>query len=108
MARRRRDKSQERALAEERVGVLVGLADEAAHADRWDLANRYADLARRLARRHQLGTPDAMRGRVCRKCGAFLVPGATSRVRFRHGKVVSTCLACGEVRRRPLAGGTVG
>jgi len=100
---RRRDKSRERRLAEERVARLMDLAAAAAREARWERAHRYSGLARRLAMRHQLGTTGPMRGRVCRRCGAFLVPGATLRVRVRDGKLVRTCLACGLVRRRPLA-----
>lgn len=101
---RRRDKGRERALAEERIAQLVALAGEAGRAGRWDRAHRYAEIAHLLSLKHELGTPAALRGRVCRACRAFLVPGATARVRLREGKRVTTCLRCGAVRRRPYHG----
>lgn len=97
---RRRDKAREGRIAEERVPRLLELAEAAARAGRWDRAHRYADLAWRISLRHQLGAGVATRGRVCRRCRSFLVPGATARVRLREGRVVRTCLVCGAVRRR--------
>lgn len=102
MGRRRRDKGLERDIALARVARLMDLAERAALAGRLDRAHRHAALARALSLRHELGTPAPMRGRVCRACAAFLLPGVTSRTRVREGRVVTTCLACGRVRRRPL------
>lgn len=102
---RRRDKGRERALAEERIARLVALAESAGRAGRWDFAHRYARIAQLLNLKHELGTPAVLRDRVCRACSAFLVPGATARVRLRSGKRVVTCLACGAARRRPYRGG---
>lgn len=76
------------------------LADEAVRQGRPDRAARYGELAWRVKTTYQLrSTP--IDKRRCRACGAFL-SGRTMRVRVRDGIRVTTCLACGATRRRPL------
>lgn len=98
----RRDKGAEKRIAHERIERLVALATEAVRIGRQDRANRYGELCWRLKLRYQL-TRTAADGRVCRACHAFLLPGATSRVRLTGGRLTVTCLACGEARRKVLA-----
>ncbi len=100
----RRNKGEERDVARERVARLVDLAQEALRAGRRDRADRYAQLAWRVKTRYQLRGL-ALDSRVCRGCFAFLQPGVTSRVRVREGRRVTTCLACGRVRRKVLSRG---
>lgn len=102
MARRRR-KGEERAIAEERMATLSRLAHEKAVSGHMRYAQRYADMARRLAMRYQTGLPRAWRRRICRACYAYLHPGATARVRLTASRVVWTCTACGHANRFPFA-----
>jgi len=91
-------------IALERVRILFRLAEEAFPADS-ARAQRYVDLARRIAMRTRLRIPRDLRRRVCRRCNAFLVPGATSRTRIRQRRephVAITCLKCGATARIPL------
>ncbi len=37
--------------------------------------------------------------KLCRSCYAYLVPGQTSTVRTRKGRVIVRCSACGAVKR---------
>jgi ribonuclease P protein subunit RPR2 len=98
----RRNKGEEREIARDRLARLVALADEALKAGRRDRADRYALLAWRIKTRYQLrATP--LDAAICRACFAFLKPGVTARVRLRGGFRVTTCLACGRVRRKALA-----
>jgi ribonuclease P protein subunit RPR2 len=101
---RRRDKHDERHIAAARVGALLEQARREALGPDADLADRYAALARRVAMRYQVGLGPG-RTLVCRKCGVFRVPGRTSRARVSRHRIVTTCLACGEIRRRPLPRG---
>jgi len=90
--------------AMERVRILFRLADEAFPEDP-ARAQRYVDLARRIAMRTRLRLPRDLRRRVCRRCNALLVPGATSRTRVRQRRephVATTCLRCGATARIPL------
>lgn len=98
----RRNKGAEKSIAHERVERLVDLARDALRKEDQVLARRYGDLAWTLKTTYQL-RGSAVESHVCRACHAVLVPGLSSRVRLTRGKRTTTCLACGHVRRRPLA-----
>lgn len=37
--------------------------------------------------------------RLCKKCFSYLKPGVTSKTRVRAGRVIITCLNCGNIKR---------
>jgi len=92
-------------LALQRISRLLEFAGKV-YVVEPELADRYGELALAIARKARLRYPDFLKARVCRKCGAFLVPGITMRVRVKHkGKmkyIAVTCLKCGYTRRYPL------
>lgn len=100
---RRRQKGEERAIAQERMEALAQLAHERAVEGKLAYAQRYADLARKLAMRYQTGLPTSWRRRLCRSCYAYMHPGATARVRLTNTRVVWTCAKCGHANRFPYA-----
>lgn len=87
-------------MASQRIQVLFERAEEA-FAEDPSLSNRYVLLAGKISMRHRVRIPAALKRRVCRKCGAFLVPGASCRVRLGDNRVVTTCLTCGRMMRIP-------
>lgn len=94
-------------IALQRIERLFSLAEEV-YDEKPALAQRYVELARRIAMRARLSLPREFRRRVCRRCGAFLVPGSSSRVRVRQRRephVSITCLRCGRIYRIPLGRG---
>ncbi len=100
---KRRDKGEERRIARQRVQHLFDLAGEASLGPDGDLASRYTSLARRVAMKYQLQLTRAQKTQLCRNCNAFRVPGRTSRTRLQKGRIITTCLSCGTIHRRPLA-----
>jgi ribonuclease P protein subunit RPR2 len=98
----RRNKGEEKRMAVGRIGHLLDEARGEALGPDADLADRHAGAARRIAMRYQVRGLDRLTAEVCRGCGAYRVAGRTSRTRVQRGRVVTTCLACGRVRRRPL------
>ncbi len=91
-------------IPEERIRTLFRQA-EATHPTDPQRAQRYIDLARKIATRNRIHLPRDLRRRVCRNCKSFLVPGANSRTRIRQRRephVAITCLACGHITRIPL------
>jgi len=96
-----RNNARERRIARERMELLLERCEEVFGEDR-ALAARYAGLARRIGMRYNVRVPKRWKRRVCRSCGAFLVPGENCRVRTKEGKVVVTCLECNSVRRLPF------
>jgi RNase P subunit RPR2 len=100
---KRRDKGEERALAERRIRTLLSRARAEHLADRASvLPDRYAALSLRVAQKYQTGLPADAKAQVCRACGVYRTP-STSRTRLSGGRIATTCLKCGAVARRPLA-----
>jgi RNase P subunit RPR2 len=100
---RRRDKGEERAVAERRIAALLARARAEHLADAGSpLPDRYSGLVLRLAQRYQTGLPGEAKAQLCRACGAYRT-GATSRTRLTGGRLSVTCLRCGAVARRPIA-----
>ncbi len=89
-------------IARERIELLMEQADSAALAGKMDMADRYVDMARRIGMRYNVRFSPAHRRRFCRACYRYLLPGSTSRTRMSRGRVVTTCLRCGHIMRRPL------
>lgn len=99
---RRRNKSEERDVAQVRIGRLLALGRAEVLAGRSDLADRYAGLGLRVAQKYQTGLTREQKAQLCRKCGTMRT-SATSRTRVRAGRLSITCLKCGAVARRLLA-----
>lgn len=99
---RRRNKGEERDVAVRRIDVLLARARAEALAGRGELADRYAHIGLAIAEKYQTGRTPAQKTQVCRGCTAFLVPGRTSRTRIAAGRVITTCLRCHHVARRPI------
>ena len=93
-----------RRIALERIHILFKLARETIHKDK-ALAQRYVDIARRLAMAAKVRLPREYRRQVCRHCKSFILPGVNCRVRIqqrREPHIVITCLECGKHMRIPL------
>ncbi len=99
---RRRNKGEEKRIARTRMRVLLDNARTEALGPDADLANRYARLARRVGTRYQTPLTPAQKAQVCKGCGGFRIPGRTSRSRIHAHRIVTTCLQCGRIDRRPL------
>lgn len=57
-----------------------------------------------VGQRHKIPLSPNSKRLICRECKSPLIPGKTSRVRIREGILVTTCLDCGRVSRRPTRG----
>lgn len=90
-----------RDMAAERMVRLFDLAEESFDNDPV-LSKRYVFLARRIGMRHRVRLPPHLKHRVCKGCGAYLVPGTSCRVRIKDRRVITTCLECGRSSRRPF------
>ncbi|MGQ9539199.1 MAG: ribonuclease P protein component 4 [Candidatus Bathycorpusculaceae bacterium] len=91
-------------IAKQRIQTLFRLAIEVYHEDPC-LAQRYVDLARRVAMAARIRLPTEYRRMICRHCKRFILPGVSCRVRIkqlRESHVVITCLNCGKPMRIPL------
>ncbi|HKZ94205.1 MAG TPA: ribonuclease P [Candidatus Bathyarchaeia archaeon] len=92
-----------RHIALQRIRTLFELAKENIRKEP-ELAQRYAQIARRIAMRTRVRLPVEYRRLVCRHCKSFIYPGVNSRVRVhprREPHVAVTCLVCGKTTRVP-------
>lgn len=93
-----------KSVARHRVFRLFLLAREIYSQDP-KLAQRYVDMARRIAMAANIRLPKEFRRQVCRHCKSFILPGVSCRVRIKQRRephVVITCLNCGKHMRIPL------
>jgi len=91
-------------IARQRIHTLFRLAIETYREDP-QLAQRYVDIARRVAMAAKVRLPTEYRRLVCRHCKSLIMPGVSSRVRIKQRRephVVITCLKCGAYMRIPL------
>ena len=92
----------QKAIARERIGILFGLAEKEflSHPQR---SHRYAELARRIAKRYNVKLGKAHRRQICRKCGHYLKAGANCRIRTqaKQRALIVACLDCGNLMRFP-------
>ncbi|MEM2104618.1 MAG: ribonuclease P [Candidatus Bathyarchaeia archaeon] len=91
-------------IAKHRIQTLFRLAVEICNQDPL-LAQRYVDIARRVAMAAKVRLPKEYRRMICRRCKSFILPGVSSRVRIKQRRephVVITCLKCGKHMRIPL------
>jgi len=94
----------EESIARERIDILFDQAAEQydKHPDR---ADRYVELARRIAMKYTLSLPRKYRMRFCSDCGSYLVPGSNARVRMdaeTETKII-TCEGCSSRMRFPYS-----
>jgi ribonuclease P protein subunit RPR2 len=90
-------------IALERINILFEQADKTYRTDQ-KRAQRYADLARRIATRNRVHLPPDLRRRICRSCKTYLNPlNSTTRIRQkREPHIATTCKNCGHINRHPL------
>lgn len=98
----RKLKAEHKAIAAERIERLFELA-EGASSRRLELADKYVQLAWKLATSYNVRLPPRLKRKLCRKCMAFLKPGISCRVRTRPSppRIIITCLRCGHHMRIP-------
>ncbi|MBN1328710.1 MAG: ribonuclease P [Candidatus Heimdallarchaeota archaeon] len=96
MNRRKNETRKLEQIATERITILLTRAD-AIYSNEPLLAQRYGDLARKIAMKARVPIPTQWQLRFCNKCKKFLYPGSTAHVRIKSGKpsrVVYYCDIC--------------
>jgi len=91
-------------IALQRIKTLFRLAKEIINEDSL-LAQRYVDIARRVAMAARIRLPEEYRRQVCRHCKSFILPGVNCRVRIKQRRephLTISCLNCGNQMRIPL------
>ena len=92
-------------IALERMYILVNTAISNARSDP-NLAEKQANLARRISTRYRISMPYELRINFCKKCKKFIVPGINSRIRIGRTSLKSiriTCNFCEHTYRKVIA-----
>ena len=92
-------------IALERMYMLVKIAISNARSDP-NLAEKQANLARRISTRYRIRMPYELRINFCKKCKKFIVPGINSRIRIGRTPLKSiriTCNFCEHTYRKVIA-----
>ena len=87
-------------IAGERIDFLFKKAKEV-FKENSSLANRYVEIARKVAMKAQINIPSNLRKKFCRKCHSYLVPGENCRVRTRNKMMIYYCKKCKNIMRFP-------
>jgi ribonuclease P protein subunit RPR2 len=91
-------------IARQSVQVLFELAENTRKTNP-KFAQRYLEIAQKIAMSARLCLPAAYTRQICKECNTLLIPGESSRIRIkprREPHVVITCLKCGYQTRIPL------
>ena len=97
--------SSRKKIALERMYILVKTAISNARSDP-NLAEKQANLARRISTRYRIRMPYELRINFCKKCKKFIVPGINSRIRIGRTSLKSiriTCNFCEHTYRKVIA-----
>ncbi len=77
---------------------IKGLFDLAQNIKDEELANRYIEIARNIAKKYKIKISKYKRN-FCKHCYTFLNPGKNARVRLYRGKIIYTCSKCNKFTR---------
>ena len=91
-------RSEVKRIARERVEILFRRAEEVIREDA-RLAQRYVEIARRVAMKARIRLPRKWRRRLCKHCKVFLTPGVNCRVRLRQNRYPHITVYCFNCRR---------
>ena len=94
-----RPKSQVKEIAQQRIKELFA---EAQLTKSQKYANRYVELARKIAGKARIRMPREYKRRYCKHCYTYLKSGQNARIRTRQGKLIIYCLECKKYTRIPL------
>lgn len=88
-------------IARERIDILFRNAIEWADEDA-ERSRRCILIAQRIAMKQRIRIPKRYRRLFCAHCHTLLRPGINARIRIQHGRVIMTCLTCGQIKRYPV------
>ncbi|MBS3095068.1 ribonuclease P [Candidatus Woesearchaeota archaeon] len=90
-----------RRIAKERIAVLFKEADEVFEKNQ-KLANRYVELARKIAMKTNIKMPRKFKRRFCKHCHSLFRHGVNCRVRTGKNSVIYHCYNCKKSLRIPF------
>ena len=98
--KKRNDEKQQK-IAKERVELLFQSAEKA-FSKNTKRADRYIEIARRIAMKMNLRLTKEQKRKFCKYCYSYLVSGVNATNRTRKGKVITACKICKKYTRHPI------
>ena len=86
-------KKQAKEIAQDSINNLFALAKKSTGKDT-KLADRYVDMARRIAMKAKTRIPSACKRQYCKHCYSYLMPGRNCRVRMNNKTISYYCEKC--------------
>ncbi len=92
-------------IAKERVEILFEEAGKAFPENK-KRADRYVELARKIAMRYRIKIPKKHKKSFCGECKSYIKPGANCDVELDSDEKISKwkCLECGHIKRYQYKG----
>ncbi len=90
-----------KSIAKQHIRTLFSLARKVVHDDP-KLAQRYVNIARKVAMASNVRLPSEFRRQVCRNCKSYVLPGVNLRIRIKQKRephIVLTCSNCSKKMR---------
>ena len=99
---KRNDQAKQKKIAKERIDILFQKAEEtfSKHKER---ANRYIQIARRIAMKLNIRLSKEQKRSICKHCYSYLVSGNNAIIRIRNGNIITYCKECKKYSRIPLS-----
>ena len=94
-----KDKEKQKLIAKQRLDKLF---EQAEKTKSQKLANKYVNLARKIAMKLNLRMPRKYKRKFCKHCYSYFRDG-NYRVRTRDSKLVYYCFECKKYTRIPLS-----
>ena len=94
-------KRKRKKIALQRIHVLFLQAEKKFAEKKFELSDRYVELARKISMKYLVRIPKEYRRKFCKRCYSYLIPGKNCQIRLTKHKVVKTCLKCGHIMRHP-------
>ncbi len=92
----KKEKQKQKQEAIEEIARLFELASKPLYRK---YADRYVQIARKIAMRFNIKLPQELRRKFCHNCYAFLKPGKNCQIRLSKKKMSILCLKCGKRTR---------
>ena len=99
--KKRNDQEKIKKIANERIEILFKRAEET-FAKNPERANRYIQIARRIAMKLNIRLNKQQKRSFCKHCYSYLVSGNNAITRIRNGNIITYCKICKKYTRIPL------
>lgn len=95
------DLEKQKKIAKERIEILFEKATDV-FTTNTERADRYIDIARRIAMKSNLRLSREQQKHFCKHCYSFLKSGVNSTTRIRQGRIITYCKVCKKYTRIPI------